>query len=163
MIKRNSITERQDLKSQGAFTLIQIVIVIALVGVLAITAVSFLPSQSKIRLDAATKQVVAHIQVAQQNAVTTTVTSGVSFVNGGAYTAYQGTTATPIKNPQTGQNLIITLSATYPGISLTKSYTVEFNSMGTPTTGGGGNITISDGTTTKTVTVSANVGRVTVQ
>jgi type II secretory pathway pseudopilin PulG len=148
-------------KVAHGFSLTNVVLVAALVGILAIVAVSFLPSQSKVHLDAAAKQVMAHVQYAQQNAIAARATSGVQFVSGGAYTVYQGTTATPLTNPQTQQSMVITLSNTYPGITLTKSYTVEFDWLGTPTTGGGGNVTLSDGTTTKTLTVAANTGRLT--
>ncbi|MDO8493730.1 MAG: GspH/FimT family pseudopilin [Deltaproteobacteria bacterium] len=140
------------------FTLLELLLTIALLGLLAVGAILLSPSISPSRLDAAAKQVVAAIQYAQQNASTRSVTCGVQFLSGGAYTVYQGTTTTPLADPLTKQNMIVTLANRYPGISLSSNYTVEFNRMGIPTTGGGGNITITDGSSTKTIQVTANTG-----
>lgn len=147
----------------AGFTLLELVLTIALLGALALGLVLISPSIAPARLDAAAKQVVSAIQYAQQNAATTTQTSGVFFVSGGAYTVYQGTTATPLADPLTKQNMIITLSDRYPGVSLSSNYTVEFNRMGIPTTGGGGNVTITDGSSTKTIQVTANTGAALIQ
>ncbi len=90
-------------------------------------------------------------------------TSGVQFISGGSYTVYQGSTATPLTSPLDKQNMVITLANKYPNIVISSNYTVEFNSMGTPTTGGGGSVTISDGTNSKVIAVTANTGMVAIQ
>ena len=95
--------------------------------------------------------------------MTTGETSGIEFLAGGAYTVYEGTTTTPLTDPLTKESMIVTLSSLYPNISISTSYTVEFNTFGAPTTGGGGSVTITDGTTTKTVTVTTETGKVTIQ
>ncbi|MES2503990.1 MAG: GspH/FimT family pseudopilin [Myxococcota bacterium] len=143
----------------NGFTLAELVLVIGLAGILSVTAFVYAPSLSTTRLDTAAQQVYSDIEHAKQNASSTGVTSGVSFVNGGAYTVYQGTTATPLTHPQTKQNMVITLSTKYPGISISGNYVVEFNELGAPTTGGGGSVTISSGSATRTITVTANTGR----
>jgi len=148
---------------KNGFTLIELVLVIGLLGVLALAAVVISPDISPARLDAAAKQVQSDIEYAKQNAVLTATTHGAQFVSGGAYTVYRSTTATPLASPLTKQSMVITLSAQYPGISISSNYTVEFDRFGNPTTGGGGSVTITDGTTTKTIGVTSNTGRVTVQ
>jgi hypothetical protein len=79
------------------------------------------------------------------------------------YTVYRGTTATPVQDPQTKQDLIETFSK-WPGVIISGgNYTVEFNQYGDPSTGGGGSVTITDGTSTKTISVTAVTGKTTIQ
>jgi prepilin-type N-terminal cleavage/methylation domain-containing protein len=145
------------------FSLIELVMVIAIVGVLGLVAIIYAPSIDNTRLDAAAKQVVSDIEFAKQNASLTGVISGVNFVSGGAYTVYQGTTATPLASPLTLQSMVVTLSAKYPNIVISSNFTVEFDSLGSPTTGAGGSVTLSNGSATKTITVTANTGKLVLQ
>jgi prepilin-type N-terminal cleavage/methylation domain-containing protein len=154
---------REDQINHHGFTIIEIILVISLLGLLAVGAVVFSPSGApkSFSLDGATKQIQSHIQYAQQHALLHRTTAGVDFVSSGAYTVYQGTTATPLSDPLTKQDLIITLGDVYNGVSLSANYTVEFNKYGEPSVGGAGSVTVTDGTTTNTVTVAATTGRVT--
>lgn len=145
------------------FTAVEILLTVGLLAILALAAVSLLPSVGSIRLGAAAKQVQSDIEYAQQNAMMTGQTSGVLFVNNGSYTVYQGTFSTPLSSPLTHQDMVITLSTHYPGVSISGNYTVEFNDMGSPTTGGGGSVTLTNGSTSKILTVTANTGKVTIQ
>jgi prepilin-type N-terminal cleavage/methylation domain-containing protein len=145
------------------FTLIELVLVIALVGLLSVTAILVAPTLTPVRLDSAAKQIHSDIEYVKQYANLVSNTTGIDFVSGGDYTAYEGTIATPIKSPLDREDMIITLSDKYPLISLSSSFTVEFNRYGIPTTGGGGSVTVTDGTSTKTISVTAGTGRVTIQ
>ena len=145
------------------FTLIELVSVIALLGIMALAIVLISPSTNPARLDAAVKQVSSDIEHAKEHAMTTEKTSGVQFVAGGTYTVYEETTATPLIDPLTKEDMVVTLSSLYSGISISTNYTVEFNSFGAPTIGGGGSVSLTDGTTTKTVTVTTETGKVTIQ
>lgn len=147
----------------NGYTLIELVLVIAILGILAIAVVLISPSITPARLDAAAKQVQSDIEYAQQMAMMVTTTHGVSFVASGAYTVYESTTATPIASPLTKQSMVMTLSDKFPDISIQNNYTVEFNSFGSPTTGGGGSVVVTDGTNTRTITVTANTGKVTLE
>lgn len=145
------------------FSAVEILLAVALLGILAVAAVYLLPPVGEVSLAAAAVQVRNDIEYAQQNAVTTGQTSGVAFTNNGSYTVYQGTTSTPLSSPLTRSDMIITLSNSYPGVSISGNYTVEFDSMGQPTTGGSGSIDLVLGSHSKTITVTANTGRVTIQ
>lgn len=145
------------------FTAVEILLSISVLGILALAAVSLLPPVGNVILDAAAKQARSDIEYAQQNAMTTGQTSGVSFVTSGLYTVYQGTAVTPLKSPLTGSDLIITLGKSYPGVVISGNYTVEFDGFGNPTTGGGGSVTLTSAGATKTITVTANTGRVNLQ
>ena len=146
-----------------AFTAVEVLLSVLLLGVLALAAVMLVPPIGTYRLNAAANQVRSDIQYAQQNAVTTGQTSGVQFVNGGAYTVYQGTVSTPLLSPLTRSTWIVTLSTNYPNTVISGNYTVEFDNFGNPTTGGGGSVALVNGSITKTITVAANTGRVSVQ
>src|SRR5690349_14498161 len=117
------------------FSLVQLVMMLGVLGILGLAVIIYAPSLDTTRLDVAVRQVLSDIEYAKQNASLTGVTSGVAFVNGGAYTVYQGTTATPLANPATRQNMVVTLSTNFPGVVISGNYTVEFNSLGKPTTG----------------------------
>lgn len=146
-----------------AFSLAELVLAVALLGVLALVAIPISSSIPTARLNVAAKQVQSDIEFARQNAMKTGVTSGVAFVSGGSYTVYQSTTATPLLSPLSKSSMVITLSTDYSGISISTNYTVEFNSFGAPTTGGGGSVTITNGSSNKIISVTANTGRVAIQ
>lgn len=134
---------------------------------MAVAAVVQVPSISRSRLNAAAQQVLSDIQYTQSygmNKGGATIT-GVQFVAGGAYTLYETAPATPIPHPLTKrtEDSVITLSSSYPGITLQNTYTVEFNSLGTPTTGGGGSVTLTDGTNTRVISMTANTGEANIQ
>lgn len=149
--------------TQKAFTLVEFVLVLAVLGIISVAAITISPSITPARLDAAARQVQSDIEYAKQNAMMTTTTSGVAFVAGGAYTVYEGSTATPLASPLTKQNMVITVSDKFPGISIQNSYTIEFNQFGAPATDVGGSVVITDGTNTKTISVTDNTGKVSVQ
>lgn len=134
---------------------------IALLGVLSLATVVSSPDLGRARLDVAAKQVQSDIEFAKQNAMLTQVRSGAQFTQGGSYTVYQNTVATPLENPLSKQSMVIALANTYPGITVSGNYTVVFDRFGYPTTGGGGSVTLTDGTNTRTVSVVRETGMVT--
>lgn len=144
-------------------SIVEIIGTMALLGVMGLAALVLVPSVSPARLDAAAKQVVSDIEFAKQSATTTGVLHGVQFIAAGAYTVYKSSTATPLTSPLTHQLVVVTLAATYPGVTLQNSYTVEFNGFGAPITGGGGNVQVMSGLQTRTITVVANTGNVVMQ
>ena len=146
------------------FTLIELVLVIALLGIVSVSLLYYGTAPNAARLNAAAQQVLNHIELAKQNAIMTGVTSGVNFTAASTYTVYQSSTATPLTDPLTRENLsTIQLSSTYPGVEIQGDYTVEFNSMGSPSTGGGSSVTLTQGVLTKTIAVTANTGKVAIQ
>lgn len=145
------------------FSLIELVLVIALLGVIGLVTIVSAPSTRAIYLDVAIRQVLSDIEYAKQNASVTGVNSGVQFVSGGAYTVYQNTVATPLTDPVTNKSKVITLSSSFPGISISNNFTVEFNSLGTPVLGSAGTVTLTTGANTRSITITANTGKLVLQ
>ena len=147
------------------FTLIELVLVIAITGILAVSVVTISIQHKSAYIDIASKKMRSDIEHARGLAMMKKGTTyGVFFnVAGNSYTVYQGTNATPVADPLTKANLVETFSK-WSGVHLTGSnYTVEFNSVGAPSTGGGGSVQVTDGTTTKTLSVTAVTGKVSLQ
>ncbi len=145
------------------FTAVETILTAALLGILALAAVVLFPSSGMVYLKAAAEQVGSDIAYAQQNAMSTGQVSGIQFVSGGFYTVYQGTVATPLSNPLTKQAFVVNLASTYPSVSIAGNYTVEFDAFGKPTVGAGGSVTLSKSSSSKTITVTANTGKVVIQ
>lgn len=150
------------MQSRGV-SVVEIVGVMALLGVLGLTALVWIPSYNPTRLDAASKQVQSDVEYARQLAMTTNVVHGVQFVANGSYTVYQAIVGTPISSPLTHQNMIITLSDRYPGVTIQTNYTVEFDSFGAPSVGGGGAVTIINPSGSKVIRVIDTTGSVVIQ
>lgn len=147
------------MSSRGA-SIVEIVGVMALLGVLALAALVWTPSPDPTRLSAAARQVQSDVEYARQLAMATNVTHGVRFVANGAYTVYRSVVATPVISPLTHQNMVITLADTYPGVRIQNDYAVEFDAFGAPTVGGGGSVTIVNLSGARTIQVLAGTGKV---
>lgn len=145
--------------------MIELVLVIALMGILAVSVVTMTVSSSRQNIEIAAKKIRSDIEHARGLAMMKKgAVFGVTFnAAANTYTVYEGASASPVKDPLTKQNLVETF-ARWGNVSITGgNYTVEFGPTGAPTTGGGGSVTITDGTNNKTIGVLAGTGRVTVQ
>lgn len=145
--------------------MVELVLVLALLGLLAVGIVSLTFNFKRSHLQVAAQKVRSDIEYARSLAMTKRGTLfGVFFEDStDQYTVYQATVTTPVADPLTKQNLVETFSK-WSGVTITGgNYTVEFNSLGAPATGGGGSVQITDGTSAKTITVTAGTGYVTVQ
>ncbi|PIR21184.1 MAG: hypothetical protein COV45_00120 [Deltaproteobacteria bacterium CG11_big_fil_rev_8_21_14_0_20_47_16] len=151
------------MKNSSGISVVEIIGVMALLGILGLAAVVLVPSGYPARLDAASKQVQSDIEHVRQLAMSTTVTHGIQFVAGGDYTAYQTDISTPILSPLTHLDMITTLGNKYPGVSIQTNYTVEFDDNGAPTVGAGGFVTISNSSGSKNILVTAGTGSVVIQ
>ena len=121
------------------FTLIELVLMIALLGIMVVFYVESAGNLSDIAVDSASRKAQSDIRLAQQMAQTTGVNSGAKFTANGTYVIYQGNINNPVRDPLTGGQLIENLSK-FPGVKITTSYQVEFNPVGTPTMGGDGRV-----------------------
>ncbi|MBI2083294.1 MAG: prepilin-type N-terminal cleavage/methylation domain-containing protein [Deltaproteobacteria bacterium] len=142
------------------FTLLEVIFVIAILAVLVITAVPRL-NLSPAGLDAAARKIRSDILYAQSLAMSRGVPHGILFTAGGSYILYQGSPATPITDPLTRTSFSEDLDRFYQTF-VTNDYQVEFDLIGQPTIGAGGNVVIQNGVATKMIQIGANTGRVTI-
>jgi prepilin-type N-terminal cleavage/methylation domain-containing protein len=144
------------------FSLIELVLVISLLGILAFSVVTITFDTTTSHLTVAAKKIQSDILYARSLAMTRRgVTFGVAFTDAtDTYVVYETSTATPVLSPVNRQPMNEDF-AKFPGVTITGgNYTVEFNRKGAPSAGGGGSVQITNGTTTKTISVVANTGRV---
>jgi len=145
-----------------AFTLIELLLVMTMLSVIALIFVSYTGDVGNVSVDALSRKIQSDIRFAQQLATTTGVTHGVQFTASGNYIVYENTTSTPAMDPFEREPMVEDLEE-YGDIDIGNSYTVEFNKVGKPTTGGGGNVeVVADSGAARKIYVIDNTGAVVV-
>jgi len=130
------------------FTLIEIVATLVIIGVLTAIATTRFIDTSTISVRGAADMIQADIRYAQETAMTGHISKSVIFSTGSpAYTF----------SPASGMDPLGELPS---GVTIETNFTVTFNSLGEPTTGGGGSVSISADDHSKTISISDYTGRV---
>jgi len=135
---------------QSGFTFIEVILVLMIIGILSAILIPRLgilttPDSS---LNGAAYIIGSDIRYAQEYAMANRVSKSVIFTSGSsAYTF----------NPTSG----LDPSGKLPSnITISNNFTITFNSLGEPTTGGGGSVMVSNGVQTKTIGVVNYTGKV---
>jgi prepilin-type N-terminal cleavage/methylation domain-containing protein len=126
----------------AGFSIIELVIVALVIGVLAAAVIPRMISTSQISSLMAAELAASAIRATQSKAMFSGSAKTITF-SGSTYTASGRTRA-------------------LPGGATAGNYTIVFDSLGEPSTGGGGSFDISSGSHTNTVTISSITGKVTV-
>ncbi len=127
--------------SQG-FTLIELIMVIVLISILAVSVVPKFMDTSAISLQGGAALVVADIRYTQELAMSTHAPKTITFTTDDTfYTVNSQTMNLPSR------------------VSISSGATFTFNSLGDPTAGGGSSVEIQAGSSTKTITVESYTGR----
>lgn len=143
-----------------AFTLVELLVVIAVLSVISLLLISYTGDIDNVSVDGATWKIQSDIRHAQQLAGATGVPHGVQFVMSGNYTVYTGNVSTPILDPLDRKPMVEDVSQ-FGRVHLGNSFTVEFDSMGRPTIGGGGNVeVVADSGASRRIYIIANTGAV---
>jgi prepilin-type N-terminal cleavage/methylation domain-containing protein len=129
--------------SQG-FTLVELIMVVVLISILAVSIVPKFMDTSAISLQGGAAMVVADIRYTQELAMSTHSPKTIIFATDDAYyTVVSQTMNLPSR------------------VSISSGATFTFNSLGEPTAGGGSSVQITTlGGSTKTITVESYTGRV---
>jgi len=147
---------------RDGFTLLELVLVVALLGILSVTAFIYFMDYRRSYLEVAGQKARADIEYARSLAMTQKGTTfGVIFEKStNRYIVYEGDPSHPIKDPMTRREKIVSLSD-YPGVYVYSSgYKVEFNQYGAPTVGGGGTVVLKRGDEERRITVLPYTGKV---
>ncbi|EKD50763.1 MAG: hypothetical protein ACD_62C00432G0002 [uncultured bacterium] len=146
------------------FTLIELVLVIALMGILGYTAIPAITSTQTFGLDNASRKLEADLRYAQNTAMTTGEPHGFRTITDGTtsdYEIYEVVSNQPINSPYDRLPMIEDFTESYKGISFKddNSYDIRFDAQGNPTfiVGGQNIILRNPGNETKTISIN-NIG-----
>ena len=124
-------------------TLVELIMVVVLISILAVSIVPKFMDTSAISLQGGAAMVAADIRYTQELAMSTYSPKTITFTtNDTFYTVNSQTMNLPSR------------------VSISNGATFTFNSLGEPTTGGGSSVEIQAGSSTKTITVESYTGRV---
>ncbi len=161
-----------------AFSLIELVMVIVVLGILAVAIITASTSKGSIRLHAACQRVASDLRYVQQMAIAQQVRFGISFdPPDESYIGYRINTSNRISDPHTRGDLEIEFDemSQYNDIRILSTNfsgnDIEFDSLGAPYNGSGvalssrGIITLetADGEYSKTVTIEPDTGKVSIE
>jgi prepilin-type N-terminal cleavage/methylation domain-containing protein len=133
----------QVLADSRGFTLVELIMVVVLISILAVSFVPKFLDTSAITLAGAAAMATADIRYTQELAMGTNSPKTIVFTTTNTYyTVDSRNVNLPSK------------------VSISSGATFTFNSLGEPTTGGGSSVILSAGTDTKTITVESYTGRV---
>ena len=129
---------------------IEIIMVMVVIGILAAVLIPKFDvvSSSKTGAEGAAYMIASDIRYAQEFAMANRVSKSVLFTSGSSLYTFN-----PTANLDPSGQLP-------SGVTISNNFTVTFNSLGEPTTGGGGSVAISGGGLTKTVSVVNYTGKV---
>lgn len=154
------------------FTLIELIAVLTIIVILAVSAIIPITSTARIKLDGAANKIMFDLRFAQQLAINRHTSCGVSFnIGGNSYFVYISTTATKAKDPLTREDLIVNFNTDkkYNGVSFVSTNfgdLIYFNYRGTPYNSVGsplasqGTVNLQNGSYTKTITIQPETGEV---
>jgi len=131
-------------------TLIEFILMMVIIGILSAVAIPRFDfaTSSRASLDGAAYMIASDIRYAQEFAMANRVSKSVIFVSGSATYTF---------NPTSGLDPSGQLPS---GVTVGSNFTITFNSLGEPITGGGGSVTISASGGTKTISVINYTGKV---
>jgi len=133
----------QIVADSRGFTIVEIIMVVVLIGILAVSVVPKLVDTSAISLQGGAAMVRADIRYTQELAMSTHSPKTITFTTSDTfYTVNSQTMNLPSR------------------VSISSGATFTFNSLGEPTAGGGSSVEIQAGSSTKTITVESYTGRV---
>jgi len=127
----------------GGFTLVELIMVVVLISILAVSFVPKFLDTSAISLAGGAAMAAADIRYTQELAMGTHSPKTIVFT---ASNTYYTVDSRNVNLPSR--------------VSISSGATFTFNSLGEPTAGGGTSVTLSAGAETKTITVESYTGRV---
>lgn len=157
-------------KERG-FTLIELVLIMAIVAVVGVVVSIGMGGLNSSRLNGAARRLISDLRFAQQAAITKRIRHGVIFT-ANSYTVFENdNTADPARNPQGGDNFIVDFTAgEFAGVTLATTLTnsvVRFDTNGRPMEGNAAaaltaprTVTLTFNGNTQNVAITQETGKV---
>jgi prepilin-type N-terminal cleavage/methylation domain-containing protein len=144
----NSELNAPNFKGMTLIELLAVLVIIGILSAVVIPRLNLTFTTSRASVDGAAYMVASDIRYAQEFSMANRVSKSVTFTSGSSVYTFS-----PDSNLDPSGRLP-------PGVTTVNNFTITFNSLGEPTTGGGGSVTVSNGTQTKTITVINYTGKV---
>ena len=133
------------IEAQRGFTTIELIMVMIIIAVIAVTAIPKFTSMSVVSVGGAAEMIQADIRYTQELAMAGYEAKTITFASGSSsYSVDSETQELP------------------SGVTISNNFTVTFNSLGEPIAGGGGSVSISGAGNSNTITVSDYTGKTTI-
>jgi Tfp pilus assembly protein FimT len=132
-------------------TFIEVIMVLVITGILAaivLPKANIGITSSRASVDGAAYMIASDIRYAQEFAMANRVSKSVTFTSGSSIYTFS-----PTSNLDSSGRLPA-------GVTLSSNYTITFNSLGEPTTGGDGSVTVTGGGQSRTISVVNYTGKV---
>jgi prepilin-type N-terminal cleavage/methylation domain-containing protein len=141
--------------NSNGFTLIEVIAIMIIVGILAVVVlpkIDFGSTSSRASVYGAAYMVASDIRYVQECAMANRVSKSITFTTG------QNSYTFPATVPSTSG---LDPSGRLPsGVTIGTTVTFTFNSLGEPTTGGGGSVAVTGGGLNRTISVVQYTGKV---
>ena len=142
----------QVVADSRGFTLVELIMVVVLISILAVSVVPKLMDTSAISLQGGAAMVVADIRYTQELAMSTHENKKIRFTESSDTYTLRNIDDSVFRTVELPSRVTVKLP--------TGTTTYTFNSLGEPLEGGGTTLTIEAGSSTKTITVDRYTGRV---
>ncbi len=142
--------EKETVLHRSGMTLVEVILVMVIVGILSAVVIPRLDvsTTSRASVEGAAFMVASGIRYAQEFAMANRISKSIIFIAGS-----DGYTFNPTNNLDPSGRLP-------SGVMIKSTVTITFNSLGEPTAGGGGTVSISGGRQTKTIRIVDYTGKV---
>lgn len=128
-------------KVRRGFTVVELLLVVAMLGIVALLLMSYTGDVGNVSVDAASWKIQSDIRHAQQLASTTGQQHGVKFNEHGTYVVYNQDPSMPVSDPLDKRPMVGDVGQ-FGSIWVGNAYQVEFDKEGHPSMGGGGYVEI---------------------
>ena len=152
-------------RNQSGFTLVELLLVVVLIGILAVTIIPKDTGSQILKLDAASKKVQADLRYAQNLAMTTGDSHGLRITGAGTYQVYNVVSSAIVESPYDHEPMTENFAEDYLGVTFDvadQAVNIRFNAYGQPTLGGGESIMLRAAADSKLVQITTTSGFVSV-
>ena len=146
----------ERMRNSEGMTLIELLAALVIIGILSAIVVTRLDlsfTSSRVSVDGGAYMIASDIRYAQEFAMANRVLKTVTFNAGSSVYTFSSNPASPSDNMDPSGQLP-------SGVTIGGNFTVTFNSLGEPTAGGGGSVTVSGGGLSRTISVVNYTGKV---